>query len=438
VANDTILVASTADTGRHVVTVHRVRFAGLHSLAWSPDGRLIAYVNGNGSWRRSANVGVSSIWVVNASGGEPQAVTSGDALNVSPAWLDARHLLFVSNRGGERAVYVVGVGPHGSRGEPRIVPGLSEPHSIAFSTGTRRLAYAKLVLRLNIRSYPLGRPAPVSIRDGRPVTAGTQIIELCDVSPDGRWIVYDGTLRGHKDVYRMPLTGGQSTPLTGGAVGGEAPRWSPDGRYIAFHSISPAAGWASQIDVLPAEGGAPATLTSDSGHNAFPTWSPDGRRLAFHSMRTGRAEIWVLSREAAGGPWGNATQLTDFGCGNPDWASDGTRLVCEVEPSDVDLISPDRGQVLRRNLLAAHGLRRLPLGLERFSRDGRTVYTAATDSAGRQGIWAVPVANGPARLVIAYDDPALTSPGGVGVGRDRLFLPVSEYESDIWVATLKY
>jgi hypothetical protein len=40
--------------------------------------------------------------------------------------------------------------------------------------------------------------------------------------------------------------------------------------------------------------------------------------------------------------------------------------------------------------------------------------------------------------VIAFDDPALTSPGYVSVGRDRLYLTVSEYGSDIWVAKLNY
>ncbi len=52
----------------------------------------------------------------------------------------------------------------------------------------------------------------------------------------------------------------------------------------------------------------------------------------------------------------------------------------------------------------------------------------------------MPAAGGPARLVIAFDDPALIASGGglISVGPDRLYLTVSEYESDIWVAKLKW
>jgi len=46
--------------------------------------------------------------------------------------------------------------------------------------------------------------------------------------------------------------------------------------------------------------------------------------------------------------------------------------------------------------------------------------------------------NGPTRLIIAVDDPALTFEGGIAIGRDRLYLSVSEFESDIWTAKLKW
>ncbi len=54
------------------------------------------------------------------------------------------------------------------------------------------------------------------------MTTGTQVIELHDVSPDGRWIVYSGNLRGRMDLYKMALSGGQPVPLTSDTAGGEA------------------------------------------------------------------------------------------------------------------------------------------------------------------------------------------------------------------------
>jgi hypothetical protein len=132
VLRDTIFTFSATDAAVHRVAIHGQRDSkGLHSLVWSPDGKRIAYVNGNSLWLTSGNVAASSIWIMDANGGVSRQVAGEGFLNVSPAWLDARHLLFVSDRDGERGVYVVEVGPQGRRGEPRIIPGVADPHSIS-------------------------------------------------------------------------------------------------------------------------------------------------------------------------------------------------------------------------------------------------------------------------------------------------------------------
>src|SRR5438128_1066976 len=61
-------------------------------------------------------------------------------------------------------------------------------------------------------------------------TEGTWV--SLDVSPDGRTIVFD--LLG--DLYTLPIAGGQATRITSGAALDAMPRWSPDGRWIAFSS----------------------------------------------------------------------------------------------------------------------------------------------------------------------------------------------------------
>ena len=54
----------------------------------------------------------------------------------------------------------------------------------------------------------------------------------CDVSPDGQRIVFD--LLG--DIYQMPISGGAAQLLAGGRAWEVQPRYSPDGKWIAFTS----------------------------------------------------------------------------------------------------------------------------------------------------------------------------------------------------------
>ena len=434
---DTVFVASATDTAARRVAVHTAESPEIHSLAWSPDGKWIAYVNGNSRWRQSGNVSGSSIWIVDAGGGEPpRRVTTDDHLNVSPTWLDTRHLLFVSNRDGPRGVYVVEVGPLGGRGEPRIVPGVADPHSISYSIGARKLAYAKFTLRQNIWSYPLGRSSPISIRDGIPVTSGSQVIEEHDVSPDGRWLVFDSNRRGAMDLYKMPLGGGDAVPLTDFPGDEFAPRWSPDGREIAFYLGSR----NSEIVAMSAGGGVPTVLTSSPGrYSNNPGWSPSGLAIAFQSNRTGSMRIWLISRDSVGGAWHETVQLSDFECGTPVWAPDGGGVLCDAG-RDLVFLSPQGRVLWRRNLVPTSGL--TGFGTPAYTRDGRTIYLWGEHRDGRRGIWAIPVTGGSLRLVIAWDDPALTPPAfnvrRPDLGPDRLYLTVSQYESDIWVATLRW
>jgi Tol biopolymer transport system component len=68
-----------------------------------------------------------------------------------------------------------------------------------------------------------------------------------------------------------------------------SPRWSPDGRWIAFDSSK-----YGNLDVfvVRAEGGQPRRLTTESSDESRPSWSADGRWIYFGSNRSGRLQIW--------------------------------------------------------------------------------------------------------------------------------------------------
>jgi serine/threonine-protein kinase len=420
---DSIFTYSITDGTTTLLAVHPGIPWTFHSPVWSPDGRWIAYVHGNPFWPTSFDLSPSSIWIVDADVGDPVRVTGDDDMDVSPAWLDDDHLLFVSDRDGLREVYVVEVGPTGPRGEPRKVPGVTDPHSISYSIEGRKLAFSKAAVRQNIWSYPIGS-GPVSISDGHAVTSDNAVIEQHDISPDGEWIVYDSNLRGNSDIYKRPLEGGSPIPITDSPGGEFGPLWSPDGSEVAFTG-DVAVG--SAVMVVPADGGTPFSLARGPELPTDPSWSPSGLEIAFRSNRP--LEALIVSREAIGGSWGKAAQLTDIGCLPEDWAPDGSGVLCRAG-EEIVLVSRE-GEVLWRHDLSTAGLR----GLRRpkFSWDGSTIYVYGTHEDGSEGIWAISPQGGEVDLAVAFDDAEIGGLRFISAGPDRLYVTVGETESDIWV-----
>lgn len=125
-----------------------------------------------------------------------------------------------------------------------------------------------------------------------------------DVSPDGKTIVFD--MLG--DIYTLPVAGGEAKLLREGHAFEIQPRFSPDGKKIAFTSD---AGGGDNIWVMNADGSDAQQITNESFrllNNAV--WTPDGQyvvaRKHFTSERSlGAGEMWMYH---IGG--GEGVQLT--------------------------------------------------------------------------------------------------------------------------------
>ena len=246
----------------------------LHSPAWSPDGRRIAYAVGNVGFVTTAtlgNIAASSIWVVSAEGSGPVRVTDDRSLNVSPTWVSTGNgLLYISNREGGRDVYQVALSGAGRpRGSPvRLTTGLGA-QGISVSPDGTRLAYAVFAERSNVWSLPVpaAGTGTVSISRALPVTTGNQTIEEVALSPDGSWLAFDSDRSGAQQIYRVRLAGGEPEQLTSDSAGAFFPRWSPDGREISFHAFR---GGLRRVFVMPVEGGTPVQVTTGADDHAVP------------------------------------------------------------------------------------------------------------------------------------------------------------------------
>ena len=120
-----------------------------------------------------------------------------------------------------------------------------------------------------------------------------------DVSPDGERIAFD--LLG--DIYTLPIEGGRATRVAEGLPFESQPRFSPDGRQIAF--TSDRAG-GDNIWVMDVNGQNRRQITRETFELLNgPTWSPDGQYIAarkhFTTQRSlGTGEIWLYHASGTG------------------------------------------------------------------------------------------------------------------------------------------
>jgi len=126
---------------------------------------------------------------------------------------------------------------------------------------------------------------------------------------------------GRVKIYTIELSSGAVAALTTGDWNDEQPRYSPDGRRIAFTSNR---GGSYNLYVMDADGRNLARLTDHGGNDRDPSWLPGGDRLVFSSDRdrgTGRSDLYQLSLEDGG-----VERLTRFFEGNaimPSVSPDG-------------------------------------------------------------------------------------------------------------------
>ncbi len=107
------------------------------------------------------------------------------------------------------------------------------------------------------------------------------------ISPDGAWVAFVKLTvdklhnNYHRAIWLVPTNGGEPRQFTCGTHQDHSPRWSPDGRQLAF--VSTRAGDKPQIYLIGLNGGE-ARKQTDLGQGATdPAWSPDGAHLAFRS-----------------------------------------------------------------------------------------------------------------------------------------------------------
>jgi serine/threonine protein kinase len=308
-----------------VVTGKRRRITGAGDAvqpSWSRGKGRIAY------WGLSGRAARRVLWTIPVEGGPAVPVVDDEHLNWSPVWApDGRHLYFASDRGGSMNLWRVAVDEQSGEvlGDPEPITTPS-PWSgpLSLSQDARRIIYATAEGRtvLERRGFdPVAREV-----EGRsePVPLGSRGVRLFDLSPDGRWLVFQAA-EPQEDLFVTRSDGGGLRQLTNDAFKDRYPHWAPDGSRILFQSNR--GGLYEVWSLRPDGSGLRREATRETGLGV-PIWSPDGRQIAFSLIGKGTGFL-AFDQPAAT----RATRLLPAsdrpgeGFFATSWSPDGRRLL---------------------------------------------------------------------------------------------------------------
>lgn len=300
-----------------------------HSGAWSPNGEKLAYANGNDLFLANAD-GTQSSKLVSAPGriGAYQPAWSPDGSEIRfsvvdpktqftrlwqvsangtnlhplhPKWYEAnneccgqwtadgKYFLFSARR----QVWAVREAKaffHKINPEPvQLTAGAATYNHPILSKDGKKIYVTASQPRGELERFDSKSKAYLSYLGG---------ISAQDVafSRDGEWVAYVTFPGGI--LWRSKVDGSDKLQLSSDSVYAYNPRWSPDGKEIAFWSAQP--GKDSRIFLISADGGTPTELAPNAPRNqADPAWSPNGDAITF-GVGWGRpsdAAIFTLDRK---------------------------------------------------------------------------------------------------------------------------------------------
>lgn len=284
-----------------------------HAGAWSPDGRHIVYANG------------SKLYIANNDGNESrELVNIASGLPYNLRWSpDGQQVRFEVRDLHNRSTSLWEVRVDGTNLRP-LLPGWNDPAAECCGNWTPDGKYFVFLatqnqvtsiwaIRERVGFLRRASHEPIQLTDGSlsfrsviPSKDGQKLFaiseqrfgqlarydararqwvsylpgisaEYLDFSIDGERIAYVTYPEGH--LWISKVDGSDRRQLSFPPMRAYSPRWSPDGRQVAFAAMSPGKRW--KIYLISTEGGRPEPIMPGDENEYGPFWSPDGGTLAF-------------------------------------------------------------------------------------------------------------------------------------------------------------
>ena len=261
--------------------------------------------------------------------------------------------------------------PTGSFGEVKF----------AFSPDGSALAFLRHETEpalISLQVVTLGRPS-----SSRTLAEYAEWIGELTWSADSESVILAGNRQGVRTLWRVLLkngTNGGEREIAGVGTDVYFPAVSKSGSQLAFvHEVQDSDLWRAELLSPEGPGKAPLRVISSKRVEGAPRFSPDGKRIAFQSYRSGVPEIWASDPDGS-----NAVQITDLRTVKPEmpaWSPDGNSIA--IADGGGHVINAAGGQP--RRLFADTG----PFEGPSWSRDGQRIYFWRKDPGGDAQIWQV-------------------------------------------------
>lgn len=262
--------------------------------AWSPDNRLIAFQSN----RESSTF---HIYVMNADGSNPRALTQGPTDDRHPIWTpDGKSILFDSSDGNLREIWQVNVAD--GRLKQITQSGAQANFPSPSPDGQRIAFYVYQGNTLDLWTARIDGSQAKRLTNGLASATNNQCTFACHWaawSPDSRTIAYSA---GELDtIWTIGGDGTDPNRVIADGQDNHFPWFLPDGKlgYITEH-VSPAQSWTDAWAYDLKTGKTTLLREQMSAQGPF-EWSADNTRVLFHSPRSGNFEIYLIDLNAPGG-----------------------------------------------------------------------------------------------------------------------------------------
>ncbi len=306
----------------------------------SPDGRSVAYVVN--AVDKQANRGKRSIWVVPASGGEARQLITSSRNDDTPRWSDdGKWIAFLSSRDGAPQIYVAAADGSNPKKVTSVPLGVAD---FTWSPDGKTFAFSTEV-------YPECADLKCTAQKAEAADASKVKAVIADRLLYRHWSDFKLGKRSH--VFVVAAEGGEPRDVTPGdfdsppfSLGDPlAYDFSPDGKELCFSRNTDkveATSTNNDLFIVPVAGGEAKRITENNkGYDSTPRYSPDGKWIAYRSQeRAGyeadRFKLMLYDRKSA-----VARDLTsgfDRNIGEMVWSPDSQNLIIGAEDEGRELI----------------------------------------------------------------------------------------------------